>query len=65
MARVALKPLSKQTIVLTGGTSGIGLVTARMLAERGAKLFLIARNEDALRAVRDEIRPGVVKPNTR
>ena len=58
MARVALKPLSKQTIVLTGGTSGIGLVTVRMLAKRGAKLFLIARNEDALRAVRDEIRAG-------
>ena len=58
MARIALKPLSKQTIVLTGGTSGIGLVTARMLAKRGAKLFLIARNEDALRAVRDEIRAG-------
>ena len=56
MARVTLKPLSKQTIVLTGGTSGIGLVTARMLAQRGARLFLIARNEDALQAVRDEIR---------
>ena len=58
MARVALKPLSKQTIVLTAAHPVIGLVTARMLAERGAKLFLIARSEDALRAVRDEIRAG-------
>jgi short-subunit dehydrogenase len=56
MARVILKPLSQQVVVLTGGTSGIGLVTARMLAQRGAKLFLIARNEDALRTVREEIR---------
>ena len=56
MPRVALKPLSQQIVVLTGGTSGIGLVTARMLAQRGAKLFLIARNEDALRTVRDELR---------
>ena len=56
MARITLKPISKQTIVLTGGTSGIGLVTARMLAQRGATLFLIARNEDALRKVRDELR---------
>lgn len=58
MPRIVLKKLSEQTIVLTGGTSGIGLVTARMLAKRGAKLFLIARNEDALRTVRDEIRAG-------
>ena len=58
MPRIALKKLSRQTIVLTGGTSGIGLVTARMLAKRGAKLFLIARNENALRSLRDEIRAG-------
>ena len=58
MRRIILKPLSQQVVVLTGGTSGIGLVTARMLAQRGAKLFLIARNEDALRTVRDEIRAG-------
>ncbi len=58
MAGVTLKPLTQQVVVLTGGTSGIGLVTARMLARRGAKLFLIARNEDALRAVRNEIVAG-------
>lgn len=58
MPRIVLKKLSQQTIVLTGGTSGIGLVTSRMLAKRGAKLFLIARNEDALRSLRAEIRAG-------
>ncbi len=56
MSRVTLKPLARQAIVLTGGTSGIGLVTTRLLARRGARLFLIARNEDALRTVRNEIR---------
>ena len=56
MARTVLKPLDQQVVVLTGGTSGIGLVTARLLAVRGAKLFLIARNEEALRTVCDEIR---------
>jgi short-subunit dehydrogenase len=55
MPRVILKPLARQVVVLTGGTSGIGLTTARMLARRGTKLFLIARNEEALRSVRDEI----------
>ncbi len=56
MARVTLKPLASQTVVLTGATSGIGLATARLLAERGAKLMLVARNEAALTAVRDELR---------
>ncbi len=55
MVRIMSKALSQQVVVLTGGTSGIGLVTARALAQRGASLFLIARNEDALRHVRDEI----------
>jgi short-subunit dehydrogenase len=43
-----LKRLDEQVIVITGATSGIGLVTARKAAERGAKLVLAARNEDAL-----------------
>ena len=55
MSGVVLKPLAKQVVVLTGGTSGIGLTTARMLAKHGAKLFLIARNEEALKAVQAEI----------
>jgi short-subunit dehydrogenase len=58
MPRLLLKPLARQTIVLTGSTSGIGLTTARMLAERGARLFLIARNEAALQSVCAEIRAG-------
>lgn len=51
-----LKPLDEQTIVLTGATSGIGLVTARRLAARGANLVLAARNSDALEAVARELR---------
>ncbi|MDB5794358.1 MAG: short-chain dehydrogenase [Noviherbaspirillum sp.] len=44
-----LKKLSDQVIVITGATSGIGLTTARRAAQRGAKLVLAARNEDALK----------------
>jgi short-subunit dehydrogenase len=51
-----LKPLNEQIIVITGASSGIGLVTARMAAERGARLVLAARSEDALRQLTDEIR---------
>ncbi|HVL77015.1 MAG TPA: SDR family oxidoreductase [Noviherbaspirillum sp.] len=52
---VRLKKLSEQTIVLTGATSGIGLVTAREAARRGAKLVLVARNEDALKQLQKEL----------
>ena len=54
--RPALKPLSAQTLVITGATSGIGLATARMAAQRGAKLLLISRNEQALRALCEELK---------
>ena len=50
-----LKKISEQTIVITGATSGIGLTTARMAAEQGARLVLVARNEDALRQLAEEI----------
>ena len=53
---VKLKKLSEQVMVITGASSGIGLVTARMAAKRGTRLILNARNEEALRRVCDEIR---------
>ncbi|NMG21878.1 SDR family oxidoreductase [Brasilonema bromeliae] len=53
---ISLKPLGNQVVVITGASSGIGLVTARMAAKQGAKLVLAARNEDALRQLVDEIR---------
>ena len=43
-----LKPLSEQTIVITGASSGIGLATARRAAAAGAKILLAARNHQAL-----------------
>ena len=53
--KVRLKKLEEQVLVITGASSGIGLVTARMAAQRGARLVLNARNEEALRAITDEI----------
>ena len=52
---VKLKKLSDQVIVITGASSGIGLVTARLAAKRGARVVLNARNEEALRQVTDQI----------
>src|SRR4051812_31308200 len=53
-----LKPLNKQVIVITGASSGIGLTTAYLAAKRGATVMALARNEDALRTLVDEIRVG-------
>lgn len=43
-----LKPLSQQTIVITGASSGIGRALAAEYARRGAVLGLIARRADVL-----------------
>ncbi|GHC18494.1 putative oxidoreductase YxnA [Kushneria pakistanensis] len=42
-------------MVITGASSGIGLVTARMAAKKGARLVLAARNEEALQKLCEEI----------
>jgi short-subunit dehydrogenase len=55
-AKLNLKPLKRQTIVITGASSGIGLVTARLAAKRGARVVLAARNKNALMQLTEEIR---------
>ena len=46
---IKLKRLEEQVMVITGGTSGIGLATAKRAAMRGARVVLCARNEPELR----------------
>ena len=43
--------LSGQTVVVLGGTSGIGLETARRAREEGANLILTARDPDRLHRI--------------
>ncbi|MGS0939049.1 SDR family oxidoreductase [Pseudomonas sp.] len=55
---VRLKPLNEQVIVITGASSGIGLATARMAAQQGARLVLTARNEEALQEIERSLGGG-------
>ncbi len=50
-----LKPIRDQVIVITGASSGIGLSTARMAAQEGAKLVLAARSAGALNELTAEL----------
>jgi short-subunit dehydrogenase len=51
MSKAKLKPLEQQVIVITGASSGIGLATAELAAERGATLVLAARSEATLQEI--------------
>lgn len=50
-----LKPLDQQIMVITGASSGIGLCTALLAAEKGARVVLAARSGDTLEAVVKQI----------
>ena len=46
--------LNKHAVVC-GSTQGIGLESAKLMAERGAKITLVARNEDKLKVALVEL----------
>jgi NAD(P)-dependent dehydrogenase (short-subunit alcohol dehydrogenase family) len=54
--RPRLKPLERQTIVITGGSSGNGLATAQAAVAAGAAVVIAARNAEALDAVAADLR---------
>jgi NAD(P)-dependent dehydrogenase (short-subunit alcohol dehydrogenase family) len=53
------RQLTGQTVVVIGGSAGIGLETARLARELGADVILTARNEERLRSVGEELRARV------
>ncbi|MGF1430176.1 SDR family NAD(P)-dependent oxidoreductase [Kitasatospora sp. LaBMicrA B282] len=48
--------LAGKSILITGATSGIGEAAARVFTRRGARVVLVARREDRLKTLVDEIR---------
>jgi NAD(P)-dependent dehydrogenase (short-subunit alcohol dehydrogenase family) len=47
--------LQRNVIIVTGASRGIGAATARLLATEGARLVLVARDETALTALKQEL----------
>ncbi len=53
-------PLNESVVVITGGGSGVGAAIAAALATRGARLLIVGRREDRLRAVAADLGVEVV-----
>ena len=49
------KPNSRSCVLITGATTGIGYELAKLYARDGKNLILIARSEDKLREVKEEL----------
>ena len=45
-----------KTVIITGGSEGVGRAAARLFAEAGANLMLVARGKKKLEAVAEELR---------
>jgi short-subunit dehydrogenase len=46
----------EKTVIITGGSEGVGAATARMFADAGANLLLVARGKKNLDAIAEELR---------
>lgn len=53
--------LTGKTAIITGASKGIGRATAIALAKEGVHLGLIARNEDGLKKVENELKTGGIE----
>ncbi|WP_369640615.1 SDR family NAD(P)-dependent oxidoreductase, partial [Nocardia sp. JMUB6875] len=51
--------LNGRTAIVTGASAGLGLETARRLAERGARVVMACRSGERAAAAAEEIRAGV------
>jgi NAD(P)-dependent dehydrogenase (short-subunit alcohol dehydrogenase family) len=56
--------LKDKVAVITGASSGIGLMTARAFAREGAEVAIAGRNGEALAALQQELGPGALAVTT-
>lgn len=55
---MALRSLEKKVVLITGASSGIGYELAKQFFSQGAFLFLLARREDQLKQLAQELDPS-------
>ena len=55
----------KHHAIITGGSSGIGKATAKLLASLGANISIIARNQTKLQSAKKEIETATINPEQR
>jgi len=51
-----MENFSNKTVIITGGSEGVGAATARKFADAGAKLLLVARGRNNLEKIAAELR---------
>ncbi len=54
-----------KTVLITGGSSGIGLALGRLLAAQGAHIWLIARQRERLEAALEQVKASAIRPEQR
>jgi NADP-dependent 3-hydroxy acid dehydrogenase YdfG len=54
--------LKNKVVILTGASSGIGLATAKLLTEKGAKVVLVARSKELLENISKELSDSLAIP---
>ncbi|KAF4556998.1 Short chain dehydrogenase-like protein 55 [Elsinoe fawcettii] len=58
-------PLEGKTVLLTGGSQGMGLGLGKLLAQKGANVVIVARNKDTLASALKEITSHAKSPSQR
>jgi hypothetical protein len=51
-----MENFKNKTVIITGGSAGVGAATARKFANAGARLLLVARSKKNLEKIADELR---------
>ena len=54
-----------KVVLITGGSSGIGLATAKLLSQKGAHIWLLARNREKLQSALSEVEKLRTYPDQR
>lgn len=54
--------IAGKVVLITGASSGIGLATARLFAQKGAKLALAARSTETLEQLARELPEALAVP---